>query len=210
MYIVCTLYDVDMSEDGAKTPPRHTNQTQPPEYWPVAGEDSRCSHCCCYCRVSRATRRRRGGDFIGSCGGIIGIIVSLVYDFIGGPPIVTDTEGLCITIPARSCFSFYQILAEPPYGSQYRCLVQGLPWGTFYVHVQLSNSTTHQVVPTYTVYAVLLTLLSTGVLAPETYSTTSYPCPRHYEYVSHRCPIARRSDGPKMGRLSPTPLWMDE
>lgn len=35
---------------------------------------------------------RRGGDFIGRCGGIIGITVSLVYDFIGGPPVVTDTE----------------------------------------------------------------------------------------------------------------------
>lgn len=29
---------------------------------------------------------RGGGDFIGSCGGIIGITASLVYDFIGGPP----------------------------------------------------------------------------------------------------------------------------
>lgn len=67
---------------------------------------------------------RRGDDFIGSCGGIIGITVWLVYDFIGGPPIVTDTGGYCITIPARS---FYQIVAEPPFGFQYRCLVQGLP-----------------------------------------------------------------------------------
>lgn len=54
---ICTLYDVDMSEDGAKTPLQYTNPTQPPEHWPVAGEDRRCSHCC-YCRVSRATRRR--------------------------------------------------------------------------------------------------------------------------------------------------------
>ncbi|KAJ5197401.1 hypothetical protein N7449_007880 [Penicillium cf. viridicatum] len=49
---------------------------------------------------------RGGGDFIGSCGGIIGITASLVYDFIGGPPLVTDTEDFVSRSPPGVVLAF--------------------------------------------------------------------------------------------------------
>lgn len=116
--------------------------------------------------------------------------MSLVYDFIGGPPVRTAGDGhggLSIIIPARSCFSFYRISAALTFGPRYRCLVQGLP--------QPSNSTTHNW--NRTTLLCCTTNPASAPRFPTPGNIERYLHARCYEYVSHRYPIERRSDGPE-------------
>jgi hypothetical protein len=99
-----------MSDDGIETLPstriRHFHSIDP---WPTRVADGFCS---CYCRISRAMRRQLRWE--------LRITASLVYDFIGGPPVRTAGDGhggLSIITPARSGFSFYRISAVLIFGS---------------------------------------------------------------------------------------------